>query len=182
MLETFNTCIVAIDMQEKLMPAICGHEEIVKKTAALIRGARLLGVPALATQQYTKGLGPTVVRVADALGDFEPVEKMAFSCMADSGFAERLAEMDAENVVVVGAEAHICVMQTVLDMLDGEHYEVHIVTDCLGSRREGDMRAAIKRMANFGAVATTAETVLFELMRTAEHPCRKEIQRLVLGL
>ena len=182
MLKTEDTCLVVIDFQERLMPAICGNEELIKRSAALIKGIKLLGVPIMVTQQYTKGLGPTVAQIAEAIGEYEPIEKVTFSCMAEKGFWQKLHELENENIVIAGAEAHICVQQTVLDMLTKEHHNVYLVADCIGSRHEIDKKYAMERMKQEGAIITTLESVLFELLRTAEHPRRKEIQALILDL
>ena len=182
MLKVENTCLLVIDLQERLMPAISGKEDLLKNCAALIKGMKMLDVPILVTQQYTKGLGPTVPQIADALGDFEPIEKVTFSCLAEKTFRSKLHEVDKDYVVVIGAEAHICVMQTVLDLLDKEHHNVYLAVDCVGSRREMDKKFAIRRIEAYGAVVTTLECVLFELLHTAEHPRRKEIQALVMDL
>ena len=182
MLKTENTCLVVIDLQEKLMPAIYGNEDLLKKSAALIKGIKLLDVPILVTQQYTKGLGPTIPQIVEALGDFEPIEKVTFSCLAEKQFRSKLHDLDKDYVIVIGAEAHICVQQTVLDLLDREHHNVYLIADCVGSRREMDKEFAIRRIEGYGAVVTTLESVLFELLHTAEHPRRKEIQALVMDL
>ena len=194
MLKPENTCLLVIDLQERLMPVISGNEEMIKRCAALIKGMKLLDVPILVTQQYTKGLGPTVPQIAEALGEFEPIEKITFSCVADEGFRQKLSECNRENIVVVGAEAHICVQQTVLDLfgllnLLGSDYlrevganDVYLVVDCVGSRHDVDKTYALERMKKLGATFTTLEAVLFELLYTAEHPHRKEIQALVMDL
>ena len=182
MLKTENTCLLVIDLQERLMPAISGNEDLLKRSAALIKGMKLLDVPVMVTQQYTKGLGQTVPQIAEALGEFEPIEKVTFSCLADNKFRQELHDIDKDYIVVIGAEAHICVQQTVLDLLDKEHHNVYLVADCVGSRRESDKNHAIRRIEAYGAVVTTLESVLFELLHTAEHPRRKEIQSLVMDL
>ena len=182
MLKVENTCLLVIDLQERLMPAICNEEEVLKRCAALIKGMKMLEVPILVTQQYTKGLGPTVPQIAEALGDFEPIEKVTFSCLAEKQFRRQLHDLDKDYVVVVGAEAHICVQQTVLDLLDKEHHNVYLAVDCVGSRHEIDQKLAIRRIEAYGAVVTTLESVLFELLHTAEHPRRKEVQALIMDL
>ena len=182
MLKAENTCLLVIDLQERLMPAINGNEDLLKRCSALIKGMKLLEVPILVTQQYTKGLGPTVPQIAEALGDFEPIEKVTFSCLAEKKFRQELHDLDKDYVVVIGAEAHICVQQTVLDLLDKEHHNVYLIADCVGSRHDTDKELAIRRIESYGAVVTSLESVLFELLYTAEHPRRKEIQALVMDL
>ena len=178
MLKAENTCLVVIDFQERLVPAISGKEDLLKRSAALIKGMRLLDVPILVTQQYTKGLGPTVKQIAEALGDFEPIEKITFSCMAEKNFWKKLHDYENDNVVIIGAEAHICVQQTVLDLI-ANGYTVYVSADCIGSRKERDYFFAVGRMRQAGAVCTTMESVLFELLLRADHPKRKEISNLV---
>ena len=182
MLKAENTCLIVIDLQERLMPAIGGNEDLLKRSVALIKGMKLLGIPILVTQQYTKGLGPTVPLIAEALGDFKPIEKITFNCLAEKKFRTELTDLDKDYIVVIGAEAHICVQQTVLDVLDREHHNVYLAVDCVGSRYEMDKQYAIRRMEDYGAVMTTMESVLFELLGTAEHPQRKDIQALILDL
>lgn len=179
MLKTKNTCLVVIDLQERLVPALHEKEDLLKRCSAFIKGMKLLEIPVLVTQQYTKGLGATVLQISEALGDFQPIEKITFSCMADEAFKTKLSGLGAKNLVVVGAEAHICVQQTVLDMLQ-EKRSVYLAADCVGSRFMTDKQCAIERMKCAGATISTLESILFELLQTAEHPCRKQIQALIM--
>jgi len=178
MLQSNNALAVVIDFQEKMMPVIRNQDEIIKKSAIFIEGCRLLGVPILTTQQYTKGLGETVPEIKQALLDFEPIEKISFSCCGSEEFSTQLEEHDRDTVFILGVEAHICVQQTVLDLLE-EDYDVRILADCIGSRYETDFHYAIKLMENVGAEITTAESALFAMMQRADHPRRKEISNLV---
>ena len=109
-----DTVLVAIDFQEKLMPAMSNGEETEERAAKLIRGMKVFDIPAIVTQQYTKGIGPTTAKLSAELGDFEHVEKTAFSAMRMPEFRERLKETGRKNVVICGVEAHICVLQTTL--------------------------------------------------------------------
>jgi len=135
-------------------------------------------VPLIVTQQYTKGLGETIPELSDAAGGAEPVEKITFSCCKNDDFRNKLAGINKKNIIVTGVEAHICVQQTVLDLLQGG-YNVYILTDCIGSRRETDRLYAERRMEKAGAVLTTSESALFEMMVSADHPKRREISNLV---
>ena len=181
MIETTNTCLVVIDLQEKLVPALDGKTYLLNRSEAFIKGMKLLEVPILITQQYTKGLGATFPQIAEVLKGFEPIEKTAFSCMAEPAFCARLNELRIRNIVVIGAEAHICVQQTVLEMLLAS-YSVYVAADCIASRKLIDLQHAMERMRASGATVTTLESILFELLRTAEHPCRKQIQALIMNL
>jgi nicotinamidase-related amidase len=167
-----------IDFQERLMPYIHNHEELACKTAIFIRGCRVLGVPLLTVQQYTKGLGETVPELREALGAYTHVEKITFSACGNEEFKGKVAAAGKKHLVVAGIEAHICVQQTVLDLLD-DGRSVYLLADGTGSRGEMDKRYAIRRMEKAGAVVTTVESALFEMLIRADHPQRKEISNLV---
>jgi len=178
MLTIENTLLLVIDFQERLMPSIHRHEELAQKTAAFIKGCRILDLPVLTTQQYTKGLGDTIPAIKDALGEFEPVEKITFSCCKTAAFNDELIKTGRKAILVTGIEAHICVQQTVLDLLENG-YQVYLIADCIGSRRENDLLYAEARMQKAGTIITTMESALFELLVRADHPKRKEISNLV---
>ena len=179
MIQVENTLLLVIDFQDRLVPAMYDCDELARKAEIIITGCRMLDIPVLTTQQYTKGLGDTVECVKNALGEFEAIEKMTFSCYGEPEFAKKLSKSWRKNVVVTGIEAHICVQQTVLDLLENG-YNVYVVADCIGSRSESDRVYAERRMQNAGAVVTTMESVLFELLVSAEHPKRKEISNLIV--
>jgi len=178
MLKTDNALALAIDFQERMMPVINDQEELTRRSAIFLRGCRILGVPVLVTQQYTRGLGETIPEVKEALGDFEPIEKITFSCYGNKEFRDKLEKTDKKDILVTGVEAHICVQQTVLDLLESGH-TVYIIADCIGSRFENDRQISMRRMEQAGAILTTMESVLFEMMVSADHPGRKEISNLV---
>ncbi|MDR1816234.1 MAG: hydrolase [Clostridiales Family XIII bacterium] len=157
------TVVVVIDLQERLIPAMREGEKVRAQAAKLVQGAELLGVPVLTTQQYTKGLGETVEDVKAAYAEFSYIEKSAFSAMADEGFADALKESGRGTVLLCGVEAHVCVLQTALDMLE-QGYAVLLVTDAISSRKEMDEAPAVKRMIHAGVVPTTVESALFELL------------------
>jgi nicotinamidase-related amidase len=176
MINRHDTLVLFIDLQERMMPAVYGNDEVIKSSCILAKGAKLLELPILVTRQYPKGLGDTVPALKEALGEHNNTDKMAFSCLGEKyGFREKLVR---KNVIVAGVETHICVQQTVLELLESG-FTVYIAADCCGSRSERDRDFAFKRMVQAGAVVTTAESLLFEIMRTAGHPMRKEIQSLV---
>jgi nicotinamidase-related amidase len=178
MLTSENTLALVIDFQERLMPFIHNHGELARKAAIFIKGCRILGVPIVTVQQYTKGLGETVAELRDALGTFTPVEKITFSAYGNEEFRDKLASAGPKHLLVTGIESHICVQQTVLDLLGGGH-SVYLLADCVGSRFEEDKLYAVRRMEKAGAVVTTAESALFEMLIRADHPQRKEISNLV---
>ncbi len=160
-----NSMLVVIDIQAKLAPAIDGAASIVANARRLIAAAELLEVPALFTEQNPKGLGPTVAELAP-----DPaivVRKMTFNSCRSPEFLLRIPAERA--VIVAGCEAHVCVLQTALGLIDRGH-RVFVVRDAIGSRRAESKEAAIARMARHGVEIVTAEMVVFEWLGTAEHP------------
>ena len=172
-----DTLALVIDYQEKLMPVIRDNEDVVNKSAILIKGLNELEVPIIVSQQYTKGLGNTIEPIAEALGDFEAFDKKSFSLMGDDNICRAVRLMGKSNVIVCGVEAHICVLQTVLDLID-EGYNVLVVEDCIGSRKPNDKKFACKRAVQEGAVLTTYEAVLYELTGGAYNEHFKAISKL----
>lgn len=175
-LERERAALVVVDVQEGFRKAIPGFERIVEATATMVRGARELDLPVLVTEQYPKGLGATVPEVAEHLAEgSEPIEKTVFSAAAAEGF-----DLDGrEQAIVCGIEAHVCVNQTVLDLLDGGR-EVHVVADAVGSRSEANRDLALDKAERAGAWPTSVETALFELLGRAGSDSFKAVQRLVL--
>ncbi|MBQ9179649.1 MAG: isochorismatase family protein [Firmicutes bacterium] len=173
-----DTVLVMVDFQERLMPAMRSSEKVIMRAAMLATGFKEFGIPALVTQQYTKGMGETVEPVAKALGEFTPIEKKEFSCMKNAAFKAALEETGKKTVVVAGCETHVCVQQTVRDLL-AEDYTVYVVQDCASSRKRYMKEAAIVRMREAGAIITNAETALFELLVTADDPSFRTISKLV---
>ena len=170
--------LVLIDFQERLMPAMDNSETLEKDVVKLVKGCNILGVPALVTQQYTKGLGPTIQSIDEALGQYEPIEKTSFSAMGEPAFGDKLAAVDRKTVILAGIEAHVCVLQTALDLIEAG-YTVFLVKDCVASRNINDKMDAQQRMVNSGAVGTTCESVLFELLKGAREEGFKDISTLV---
>ncbi len=173
-----NAMLVVVDFQEKLLPAMKGCEELTKRVVKLIKGCRLMGVPAVVTQQYTKGLGKTVREIHEALGEYEPIEKTSFSALGEPAFIEALEKTDRRSVILTGIESHVCVQQTALDLLE-RGYHVFLVNDCIASRSNNDKKYAQRRIAESGAVGTTYEAVLFELCMDAGDPIFREISAIV---
>jgi len=178
MLSTDNTVLLVVDIQTRLLPSIHNHEKLAQKTTACITGCKLLGIPIIVLQQYTKGLGETIPALQAALGDFKPIEKITFSAYQTKEFADNLKHHDKKNVIITGIEAHICVQMTALELLTAG-YNVYVAADCIGSRKETDQQYAEHRMRQAGAVITTLESILFELLVKADHPMRKEITKLI---
>jgi hypothetical protein len=173
-----RTVGLVIDIQERLFPFIAGHEALAGSTAILIKGLQALGIPLMVTEQYTKGLGPTILPLRDILQDEPVMEKFSFSCCDDNSFMGRLSGLDKQFVVIAGIESHVCVLQTVIDLLERNYIPV-VVEDCISSRRLNDKAMAIERMRKEGAIITTYESVLFELLRYSGTDEFKAISRLV---
>ncbi|MAB90206.1 MAG: hydrolase [Planctomycetes bacterium] len=173
-----DSALVVIDCQERLWRVISGAEVLERQLAILMRGARILQVPVVVTEQYPKGLGPTVQSLKDAAGDAPVLEKMTFSCAGDDGFQSRIRELERGTVVVCGIEAHICVLQTALDLL-ADGYAVQVVADGIGTRAPSNRDVALRRLEQAGAVITCVESLLFEWMERCDAAAFKEIQGLL---
>ncbi len=173
-----NAAGLIIDIQERLYPYIHEHEQLTRNTEILIKGLKAIEIPLLVTQQYTKGLGATIPPVAEAMGDFEHLEKTAFSCCDDEGFNTELIRLDKKFIVITGIEAHVCVLQTTIDLLEKNFIPV-VVEDCISSRRVNDKKVAVARMRREGAVVTTYESILFELLRHSGTEQFKAVSKLV---
>jgi nicotinamidase-related amidase len=175
-LDPDRAALVVIDMQEGFRPAIPEFGRVAQAAATLARGAEAVGIPVLVTEQYPKGLGATVPEVAGALPDgARPLEKLVFAASEADGFA--LGTRD--QVLLCGVETHVCVNQTALDLLD-RGVEVHVAEDAVGSRFDENKRVGLRKMERAGAVLTSVETALFELLGRAGTDEFKEVQKLVL--
>ena len=166
--------LLLIDFQAKLMPAILDAGTVVANARRLIGAAAILGVPVLFTEQNAKGLGPTVSELAPHPSLI--VHKMAFDACREPGFLSRLAEGHA--IVAAGCEAHVCVLQTALGLVETAR-QVFVVRDAAGSRRAESKETAFRRMERHGVEAVTAEMVIFEWLQTAEHPRFRETAALI---
>ncbi|CCQ74395.1 hydrolase [Magnetospira sp. QH-2] len=173
-----RSALLVIDIQERLLPTMSDPTSVVENGAKLITAAGLLGVPKLISEQYPKGLGPTVPAITNVLGDAEVRNKISFSCGRDQGWSEAFTALDRSQAIVIGIEAHVCVMQTVADLLDSG-VAVFLVADAVSSRRPENHRLACERMARAGAQVVSTEMVLFEWLREAGTPVFKDIQKLL---
>jgi nicotinamidase-related amidase len=175
-LDAERTALVVIDVQEGFRRAVPDFEQVAKATATLIEGAEAIGIPIVISEQYPKGLGETAPEVAEHLPEgTEPLEKLVFSAAEAEGFD--LGGRD--QALVCGIETHVCVNQTVLDLL-GEGVEVQVAEDAVGSRSAVNKRVGLQKMERAGAVMTSVETALFELLGRAGTDEFKRVQRLVL--
>jgi nicotinamidase-related amidase len=169
-----NSTLVIVDLQERFAPAIDGWERIVERASILARTATLLGWPAVVTEQYPQGLGPTVEAIAGELEPFTALEKTAFPATGAPGFDLG----DRPHAVVCGVETHVCVQQTALELAGGG-VDVQIVADATGSRSSSDRDAAMARMAMAGVAPTTTEAVGFELLGSADAEGFREFQEMI---
>lgn len=177
-IERSKAVAIAVDFQEKLMPAMEDREFLEGKTIELIKGLGILDIPILVSQQYTRGLGETVENIKNAIDDFEYVDKTDFSVMGCREFKSKLETSGRKQVILFGIEAHICVLQSCIDLLK-EGYEVYLAADCCSSRSLLDKKFGFERMCRAGAVVTTCEALLFQILGGAEAQGFREISKLV---
>lgn len=175
-LEAEQCALIVVDIQEKLLPPIFNKEELVKNSQLLVRVANILEMPVIVTTQYAKGLGTIVPEVASLVSDVRPIDKLEFGCFGSNEFrsALKLLPGNRNTVLLCGMEAHICVMQTALGALN-EGYLVHVATDAIGSRVRWNWDIGIDRMRAAGAVISTTEMMIYELMRSSGSPQFKQL-------
>jgi nicotinamidase-related amidase len=174
-LDPARAALVVVDVQEAFRNAIPDFAAVAEGTAKLVQGAEAIGIPIVVTEQYPKGLGETVDEVSGHLPDsVTPLEKLCFSAAEAEGFD--LAGRD--QALVCGIEAHVCVNQTVLDLLE-DGVEVHVAEDAVGSRTPDNKRVGLHRAEAAGATLTSIETALFELLRGSDAPAFKQVQALI---
>jgi nicotinamidase-related amidase len=174
-----NTIAVVVDAQERLFPHIHEQQELAGNIEKFIIGMQILNLPIIVTEQYVKGLGRTLPRFQTALSDYySPMEKISFSCCGEQEFLDSLENLGRKQILLVGIEAHICVLQTALDLRERQYRPV-IIEDCISSRKPNDKRIAIERMRRAGCAITTLESVLFELCVVAGTDMFKQISQLV---
>jgi len=168
--------LIVVDIQEKLLPPIYEKERLVRNAQLLIRLAGILKIPSLVTTQYMKGLGGTVPEIASLLPDTPSVDKVMFSCFGSDVFCSLLKRLPGQRTTVLlcGMETHICVMQTALGALR-EGYLVHVAADAVSSRTELNWRIGLERMRAAGAILSSTEMMIYELLRSSGAPAFKEL-------
>jgi nicotinamidase-related amidase len=171
-----NCALLVIDIQQKLLPPIHEKVRLVKNSQLLIRLANILKLPVLVTTQYEKGLGKTVPEIAALLPEQAAHDKQEFSCFANKGFCSALQGLPQhrKTLLLCGMETHICVLQTALGAL-AQDYVVHIAADAVGSRSELNWNIGLDRMRAAGAVISSTETILYELLRGSGGAAFKEL-------
>jgi nicotinamidase-related amidase len=175
-LEAEQCALIVVDLQEKLLPPIWQKEQMIKNSQLLIRLAGILKIPAIVTTQYAKGLGNVVPEIASLLPENSPIDKVMFSCFGSDVFCSMLKRLPGQRstVLLCGMESHICVMQTALAALrDG--YLVHVASDAVSSRAEWSWRIGLDRMRAAGAVISSTEMMLYELLRSSGAPAFKQL-------
>jgi nicotinamidase-related amidase len=178
-LDRKTACVLLVDVQDRIAPAMPPEAlaRLLKYAKAVIKAGKVLGMPVLATEQYAKGLGRTLPELRAELSE-PPLEKTHFSCGADPAFVEKLRATGRKQVIVVGMEAHVCVFQTARDLVS-MGYEVHVCSDAVTSRTEEHRRTGLELCREAGAIVTTAETAIFDLLHQAATPEFKAVAPLV---
>jgi len=168
--------LIVVDIQSKLLPPIFQKEQLVRNSKLLIRAAGVLKIPAIVSTQYAKGLGTTVSEIASLLPETEAIDKDQFSCFGSEVFCTLLKRLpgNRNTLLLCGMESHICVMQTALAALR-EGYLVHVASDAVSSRTEWNWKIGLERMRAAGAVISSTEMMIYELMRSSSSPAFKEI-------
>ncbi len=168
--------LVVIDIQEKLLPPIFQKEQLVRNSQLLIRASGILKIPALVSTQYAKGLGATVPEIASLLSGTEPVDKTLFSCFGSDAFCSSLKRLPGQRTTLLlcGMESHICVTQTALGALR-EGYLVHVASDAVSSRTEWNWKIGLERMRAAGAIISSTEMIIYELMRSSSSAAFREL-------
>jgi nicotinamidase-related amidase len=175
-LEAERCALLVVDIQEKLLPPIFQKEQLLKNSQLLIRLAGILKLPALVTTQYAKGLGNTVPEIASLLPETHAIDKQMFSCFGSDAFCSVLKRLpgNRNTVLICGMESHICVTQTALGALR-EGYIVHVASDAVSSRTEWNWKIGLERMRAAGAVISSTEMIVYELLRSSGAPAFKEL-------
>lgn len=173
------SCAVLIDVQEKLNPHIHDSDNLLQAQSILLQGLQHLGVPLWVTEQYVKGLGPTVSELKKYLpAECKFYEKMSFSCLGSEDFSRDLAQSGRNTVILFGIESHVCVLQSALDLLEAG-YRVVVVEDCVGSRKATDRASALARLRSAGALPSSYESLLLELCVSSASTKFKGISKLI---
>lgn len=178
MLDIERSCLLVVDVQGKLAGLMHDKEKLFKQIQILIQAAKILDVPIIWYQQCPEALGPTVPQIAELLTDEQTINKASFSCCSDEQFGKKIKELSRKQVLLCGIEAHVCIYQTAVD-LSAKDFHVEVIADAVSSRTIENKKIAFERMASEGVKISSVEMVLFELLKTAEHPKFKQIARLI---
>lgn len=171
-----DSVLLLVDVQEKLIPFISNKEGLIKRCEWLLKLATKLKVPVLTSEQYPKGLGATLESLKQYISPKNCIEKVHFSCMQEPNYVHRLSELKKNQLILIGIEAHVCVLQTALE-LQHAGFDVFVVVDAVGSRSELDFKYGLKRMKQDGVHLITAEMVFFEWLRCSAVPDFKALSK-----
>lgn len=180
LLQSQDSLLLVVDVQVKLWNQIANREAVRENCRILIQGAQKLSVPLLITEQYPKGLGPTLpeLRPTETEGGMAICEKTSFGCLGEPALVQSIEQTGRRNLVICGIEAHVCILQTALEALE-KGFSVAVVADAIGSRSEHNRHLALERMRQSGVILLSTEMILFEWMRSSSHPAFKDISKLV---
>ena len=173
-----ETLLLVIDVQEKIFSAMHEQEKTKQNISRIIKGSKVLNIPVVWTEQYPTGLGPTLKEVATALNGAELLEKRTFSCLGDDVVSKKIKSYDKNQTLVCGIETHVCIYQTVQDLLI-KNYDVHVVTDAVMSRHKVNHNLGLKKMGALGANMTSVEMALFELQQVARGDTFKALASII---
>lgn len=173
-----NCITIAVDYQTRLVPSMAHERELIHNSRILLQGLRVLDVPVLVSQQYTKGLGETVPEIRELVADCPVFDKITFSCWQNDAIREAVIASGRKTVIICGIESHVCALQTVIDLC-ADGYRVVFVEDCVDSRKDSDKATALRRAEKEGAILTSYEALLFELTQIAGNERFKKISALV---
>jgi len=175
-----DCALIVIDIQDRLVKVMekDAMKEVIENTQRLIQSAHILDIPVVFTQQYTKGLGETVpeLEIRDEVDS--KIEKLSFSCCPQDEFKDVLTKLNRKSLIIAGLETHICVLQTVIDLLEDD-YNVHVISDAVISRKKENKQIGLDLMCSGGAIISSTETILFQLLKKAGTPEFKQISKLV---
>lgn len=178
-IKTENSLLVIVDVQQKLMNVMSSSENCLAKVRLLANSLALMEVPIIVTEQYPKGLGPTVDAVKDVLPANTPfIEKSAFSCCGADDFNVRIREADRKNIILCGVESHVCVLQTAIELVN-KGFNVILAADAVSSRSENDKSAAMAFLRHEGVKVLPAESIIFALLKDSKHPAFKAVSALL---
>ncbi len=178
MFELGKTAFVLVDVQGKLASVMHEREALYRNLEILLRGMQALEVPVIWVEQIPEKMGPTIPELTAHLEDHTPIAKSCFSCCMSEAFQQALKETRASQVILAGIETHVCIYQTAHDLLEFA-FEVEVIGDAVSSRFKTNRDIALEKLIDIGAGVTSTESILFELMRTAEHPAFRDVLKLV---
>lgn len=178
MLKSEHTALLIVDVQGKLAQLMCGKQVLFENLRKIIKGCQVLEIPILWAEQIPEKLGPTIPEIAELLTGIAPIGKTSFSCCESERFMQALKDSGCAQALIVGIEAHVCVYQTAMGLVD-LGYEVEIVADAVSSRTLENKAVALKKMASAGVGLTSTEMALFEMLETAESGAFKKIIEIV---